>query len=154
MLRRDIIAGSAKRVVIEYVDADGDPSVREIMPSWLGGTQSDATTFNATHLEAHCYLRKGRRTFLLRRIQAISDPRTGEVYDVGDWFRALKVGDIIPLDDGDEAAAGAAEQISPRRFHIGWRMLLGALAAGYAIGRLRVIPWVLALTHQKWGHWL
>lgn len=154
MLRRDVIAGSAKRIMIEYVDADGEASSREIMPIWLGGTQSNAKTFNATHLEAHCYTRRSHRTFLLRRIQSVSDPRTGEVFEVAEWFKALQLGDLLPLEGRAPAANETVEPAAASRVGFGPRSIAVAILIGYMIGRLRIIQWLLALSHQKWGRWL
>lgn len=147
----NVTTRSAGSVIIRYVDAQGDPSVREIRPIALEGEFS-GKAFKARCVIAHCYSAKATRTFRVDRIQELADAKTGEVRDVNEWIGSLPMSGQ-PRDDVALTSSETFEIVQPRPT-IPWKLLLAVLVIGYAIGRFRLIRWALHAAGKKWGLWL
>lgn len=146
MLTWNVDSDGAGRVLIHYVDAQGDRTVREIRPLALEG-HLEGHTFSAQCIEAHCYSAKATRTFRIDRIQELADPRSGEVLDLIPWLQGLPMAGPLRAEEVE-----ATDAVAPRRQF--WRWLILALTIGYAIGRFRLIRWGLHAAGKKWGLWL
>ncbi len=153
MVRRDILGGNGAQILIEYRDAEGVDTVREVVPRYVIGDQSARGIFNVTHLEAYCLLRRGNRTFRMERIRSVSDPKTGELFAPGSWLAAQQYGELRDLNDieGDQDKRNSG--LSENR-RTSWKVWALVIVAAYMIGRLRVLPWILHVAGQTWGRWL
>ncbi len=76
-------------LVLNYVDADGVPTTRQIAPFESGATNRK--------FGAWCYLRQEQRTFLFNRIESGIDLYTGEVLSRSDIFKRIHPTRSVPF---------------------------------------------------------
>lgn len=151
MLTWNVDARRAAHVIIRYVDAQGDLSVREILPLALEGSV-EGKTFNAEYILSHCYLAKASRTFRIDRIRELADAKSGEILDLIEWLGSLP---MTGPPQSAEAAPADADAITPeKRAPLRWKLLVLIFVIGYAIGRFRLIRLALHAAGKHWGLWL
>ncbi|RUN77302.1 WYL domain-containing protein [Sphingomonas sp. TF3] len=140
-----------RKVIIDYVDANGEESRRTIVPLLIAGSFAGGR-LDVLYVEARCLTAKAKRTFRIDRIRELSDAATGEVLDLLEWARGLEVGPLSLVDEAEpvEEITSAARVRSPSRLWLVAAMLL----AGYLIGRFRILHLLLVATHMHWGRWL
>ena len=114
-------------------------------------------------IEAFCLMRRAYRTFRIDRIVTVADPATGEVLDLDDLLDEMAAGVVLPSAQKEPSPPSVrrigkgmpieAPTIQSSRLPL-YRLAAGVLLGGYLVGRLRVLPWLLRLFHQRWGLWL
>jgi len=120
------------------------------------GTMTNADLFTGSYLHARCSIAKSLRTFRFDRIESISHPGTGELLDLASWAGSLQLGEAKPWGGGEvdeEAELSSPVPSTGTRMQIAKAVAL-AVAAGYALGRWRLIRWGLKLLGIKTGLWL
>lgn len=70
-------------VLIRYKDAKGAASDRVVTVRRLVAIAGEGGMVQIDRIVGRCHTRKAERTFLLKRIEGMADPETGEVID--DW---------------------------------------------------------------------
>lgn len=155
MLSQAIARGTAP-VLIDYVDAQGATSRRTVAPVALILPDSGRPKHDNSYLYARCSSARRMRQFRLDRIQAVADPRSGELYpNVAAWLDTVQVGPVEPW--GDVAAPNPPADAAIQYVTVEvtrWRPIIATLLLGYAIGRLRLIPMILQALDLGWGSWL
>ncbi len=91
LTRYPLKRGTARPVLLEYVDGIGDQSMRSVMPLAIAINESRKTP-SSTYLQARCSIAKAVRTFRFDRIKSLIDPDDGEVFFVADWLASLQLG--------------------------------------------------------------
>jgi predicted DNA-binding transcriptional regulator YafY len=140
-----------RKVIIDYVDANGEASRRTIVPLVIAGSFAGGR-LDVLYIEARCLTANATRTFRIDRIQELSDAATGEVLDLLEWARGLEVGPLSLADQAEPAEQTTAAVGARSSSHL-W-LLAAALVAGYLIGRFRILHVLLVATHQHWGRGL
>lgn len=90
--RRTKVSGSS--CYIEYADADGNVSSRQITLRRIDGPAG-----SPQQIGAHCHVREAYRTFRIDRIQTMIDGATGEVLDPVAHCIALQRGGVLKSED-------------------------------------------------------
>lgn len=165
MTRHPLQRGTASALLIEYIDGEGDRSLRRVMPIAIM-TDAVRRSRSATYLQARCSTANAVRTFRFDRIESLSDAETGEVFAAPDWLAALKLGEGRPFAWADEAEstskgeqelsenALASTLPAPIKARRAWRAILLAVGIGYLVGRLRLIHLGLRYFHAHHALWL
>lgn len=174
MLRRSIDTVQALRMLILYMDGQGDASEREIIPLALVSDRESRGGFRARYMIAHCETARASRTFRLDRIHALADATTGEELNLWTWLNTLPLGPAhdFTWEETHERPPGPVRTEAPRAIQVHdivgpdtspihatrrkrrWKLILLLFVLGYAIGRLRLIRAVILLTHYRHGLWL
>lgn len=151
MTRR--VVGRPGPVVIEYSDAEGEDSTREIVPLEVGGNAHNDEFF-VTYLIAQCRQARARRTFRIDRIRSIANAATGEVIELSSWVRSLELGPVEPGDRKPVESGNHDNGRREQRFGLKKRWVIVALLVGYAIGRWRLARMVALMLHWHWARWI
>ncbi len=141
-MNRKISRASATKVLINYIDADGDDTLRKILPR---SVESASDGGSPVYLRAHCYKARAARTFRLDRIQAVADAGTGEVIELADWLRSFDLEKLPAAFPAEEVQSAVVPQAWSPRLALSqrWRAARGYLVAmliGLAVGHWQVLP--------------
>lgn len=140
--------GAQRRILIDYIDANGDPSHRQIQPLSLFG-EMDGDNFRVRYISAYCMKARANRSFKSERIQSLFDPNTGEEMELESWLSSLKVAKPVDMTSFAEEV-----QLARTSSSLSLRWIALALLGGYLVGRIRLLKWLFVLIGWKWGYWL
>lgn len=165
MFRRPIRRGSCPPVLLDYVDGQGERSMRTIAPVAVILKRERVTSPQDLYLEGRCSTAKALRTFRADRIASLADAATGELLNLSAWLDNLQLGEANAFAWPTNADAGSSPSVIEENETVedaSWRpsrwltarTVAIALVIGYLIGRLRTIRWLLHLFHGHKGLWL
>ena len=95
-------AATGIKLILLYADVDGVITERTITLVEIEGRMAEGK-FWPNLLHAWCHLRQDNRHFAVSRIQRLTDPITGDVFDkkveIVGFFRVIAPGDVATADD-------------------------------------------------------